>query len=570
MHEYWTERRGTPDAWLGGDLLDGMFERYVGRVITERPDTLHRLRGRSAIFLANHQVQIESLLISNLLPALTDVAMTTVSNVKHKHRWIGEMVRLLEAYPGARTVEQIAYFDQSDPGSMFDLIDGLRRRQANVSHSFFVHTDGTRAQSCRQPTTRCSSVFLDMALELDLPIVPVRFTGGLPVTPIGGKAEFPHDHAAQDYWIGEPIEAAALRAMPLRDRVEHVVSAINRLGGSNTVEQPNAADPAFASRVADSQWRTGIHEVYAAAWHILVDRTSPSAETEKLLRHATAKSESDGAPLEPWLSEVAELFLGTDRDLIVVNRDTHPHLADHTVDDAPVIPVAYAIEWFARAATTAVGDQQSVGLRDVKVLNGVVASGFHDGLDLELRIVTPPEQSRALRLELVDRSGRRRYNCRAVLLDQDDPTPAILDGAATDLPSIYEQGGVLFHGPAFQVLRGVRLHAGAGLTGSVVGVVDRGWPGETWITDPGVIDGALQLALLWSEHVLGGPSLPTSISLVRVLDRPRPGALRATLVGRSATNSTVTSDVVVTNADGDVVVHLEGVETHALPRPHGA
>ena len=570
MHEYWTERRGTPEAWLGDDLLDGMFERYVGRVVTEQPDTLPRLRGRSAIFLANHQVQIESLLISNLLPALTDVAMTTVSNVKHQHRWIGEMVRLLEAYPGARTVEQIAYFDQNDPGSMFELIDGLRRRLAIGSHSFFVHTDGTRAQSCRPPTTRCSSVFLDLALELDLPIVPVRFTGGLPVTPIAGKAEFPHDHATQEYWIGEPIEPDALRAMPLRDRVEHVLSAINGLSGSNAVEQPNAPDPAFASRVADTQWRTGTHEVYAAAWHILVDCPSPSAETEQLRRHATAKRESDAAPLGPWLSEVAERFLGTDRSLIVVSRDTHPHLADHTVDDAPVIPVAYAIEWFLRAAKTEVGDGQSVGLRDVKVLNGVVANGFDEGLDLELRVVTPPEQGRALRLALVDRSGRRRYNCRAVLLDQDDATPPILDGAVTELPSIYEQGGVLFHGPAFQVLQGVRLHVGVGLTGLVTGVVDRGWPAEPWMTDPGVIDGALQLALLWSEHVLGGPSLPTSISLVRVLDRPRPGALRATLVGRSVTTSMVRSDVVVTNADGAVVVHLEGVETHALPRPHGA
>ena len=570
VHEYWTERRGTPEAWLGDDLLDGMFERYVGRVLTERPDTLERLQGRSAIFLANHQVQIESLLISNLLPALTDVAMTTVSNVKHKHRWIGEMVRMLEAYPGSRTVEQIAYFDQNDPGSMFDVIDGLRRRLADGSHSFFVHTDGTRAQSCRHPTTRCSSVFLDLALELDLPIVPVRFTGGLPVTPIAGKAEFPHGHAAQDYWIGEPIEADTLRAMPLRDRVEHVVSAINGLGGSNAVEQPNAPDPAFASRVADSQWRTGVHEVYAAAWQLLVDRASPSAETEELRRHATATSESDTTSLGPWLSDVAERFLGSDRDLLVINKETHPHLVDHTVDEAPVIPVAYAIEWFARAAQTAVGDGQSVGLRDVKVLNGVVASGFHDGQNLELRIVTPPEQSRALRLELVDRSGRRRYNCRAVLLDHDDATPPILDGAATDLPAIYEQGGVLFHGPAFQVLHDVRLHAGAGLTASVAGVVDRGWPGEPWITDPGVIDGALQLALLWSEHVLGGPSLPTSISLVRVLDRPRPGSLRATLVGRRATTSMVRSDVVVTDADGAVVVHLEGVETHALPRPHGA
>ena len=149
---------------------------------------------------------------------------------------------------------------------------------------------------------------------------------------------------------------------------------------------------------------------------------------------------------------MAELFQETDRSHIVVNRDTHPHLVDHTVDDAPVIPVAYAVEWFARAAQKAIGDGQPVGLRDLKVLNGVVADGFHDGLDVELRIVATPEQSRALRLELVDPTGRRRYNCRAVALDQGEAAPTALDGPATELLSIYEQGGVLFHGPAFQVL----------------------------------------------------------------------------------------------------------------------
>jgi acyl transferase domain-containing protein/3-hydroxymyristoyl/3-hydroxydecanoyl-(acyl carrier protein) dehydratase/1-acyl-sn-glycerol-3-phosphate acyltransferase len=582
MRRYWPQHRGTGEAWLGADLLDGMFDRYVGRVVTERPDTLERLRGRPAIYLANHQVQVESLLISNLLPALTGVAMTTVANAKHESRWIGELVRLFDAYPGATAVDQIAYFDQSDPGSMFELIDRVRQALVTGSHSFFVHADGTRSQSCRRPTTRCSSVFIDMALELGLPIVPVRFTGGLPVEPITGKAEFPDGHAAQDYWIGEPIEAETLQAMTLRDRVEHVVSAINDLGVPNSVEQPNAPDPAFAAKVADRQWRTGVHEVHAAAWEILLDCPSPSAETQLLLRHESSGLDPDAAPLGPWLGAVAELLLGSDGELVVVNRDTHPHLADHAVGGTPVVPVAYAVEWFARDAQTSFGPGRSFALCDVQVLNGVVADGFHDGSDLELRVQASTENGHRHRLELVDSTGRRRYRCDVVALDGDDPSPPVLAGPATELRSIYDDGGVLFHGPAFRVLDDVRLYPGTGLTASVRGVagaswpdvrwgtdggvVGHGWPAEPWRTDPGVIDGALQLALLWSEHVVGGASLPTSIGLVRVLDRPRPGPMWATLVGRGATNAKVRSDVVVGDAEGAVVAVLEGVETHALGR----
>lgn len=582
MRRHWPAHRGTTEDWLGADLLDGMFDRYVGRVVTERPDTLERLEGRPAIYLANHQVQIESLLISNLLPALTGVAMTTVANAKHERRWIGALVRLFDTYPGARAVEQIAYFDQSDPGSMFGLIDRVRQALATGSRSLFVHADGTRAQSCREPATRCSSVFVDMALELGLPIVPVRFTGGLPVEPISGKAEFPVGHAAQDYWIGEPIEAETLRAMTLRDRVQCVLAAINGLGGSHAVEQPNAPDPAFAARVADRQWRTGVHEVHAAAWEILRDCAAPSAETERLLAHGAGGS--DGSSLGSWLANVAELLVGSDDDLVVVNRDTHPHLADHAIGAVPVVPVAYAVEWFARAANGSVGPGRPFALLDVQVLNGVAADGFHDGGDLELRVRRSTEVGHPGRLELVDRAGRRRYRCDVVLLDDAPDGTAVLAGPGTGLRPVYGCGGVLFHGPAFQVLDDVRLHPGNGLSASVSGVVasgwpdvrwggdgggGRGWPTEPWRTDPAVIDGALQLALLWSEHVIGGPSLPTSISSLRVLDGPRPGPLHATLVGRGASTTRVRSDVIVTGDGGVVVAAVEGIETHVLGRNDG-
>ncbi len=146
----------------------------------------------------------------------------------------------------------------------------------------------------------------------------------------------------------------------------------------------------------------------------------------------------------------------------------------------------------------------------------------------------------------------------------DDKSHTVLSGSAIELPEICNSGGVLFHGPAFQVLQDVRLHAGVGLSASVTGVIDRDWPTEDWITDPAVIDGALQLALVWSEHILGGASLPTSISLVRIHDRPRAGVLCAALTGQGET-SRVRCDVFITDANDVVIARLEGVETHALP-----
>ena len=107
---------------------------------------------------------------------------------------------------------------------------------------------------------------------------------------------------------------------------------------------------------------------------------------------------------------------------------------------------------------------------------------------------------------------------------------------------------MLFHGPAFQVIRSVDAVSDAGLMATVDGVIGRNWPDEPWTTDPAMLDGGLQLALLWTERLLGGPSLPTAVGELRVTGRPGPGPFTATLTGRGATSTKVTCDVVFRDA----------------------
>ena len=49
-----------------------------------------------------------------------------------------------------------------------------------------------------------SGVFVDLAIKSDLPIVPVAFSGGLPVEPLESRAEFP-----EEVGIGKRISDAA-------------------------------------------------------------------------------------------------------------------------------------------------------------------------------------------------------------------------------------------------------------------------------------------------------------------------------------------------------------------------
>ena len=354
--------------------------------------------------------------------------------------------------------------------------------------------------------------------------------------------------------------------MMLRDRVDRVVAAINRLGPSPEIDDALPGDPAFAAAVTEWQRRTGVNEVFAAGWQLLERSTSLDAGGDRRrLRSLVDGSHSDGhsapdtTPHDRWIERVARLFAGPSTSRrptttqVSVSLTTHPHLVDHSIDATPVVPVVQVIEWFARAAAAHSPHLHLFELTGLQVLKGLVVEGFHDGASLDLVVsatVTDPVDraggtaaDTVLALELVDPStGRKHYRCTA-RLSPDRPLPGRSseefsglepDRRARVHDPVYG-GEVLFHGPTFQVLSSIHslgrpgssdVDGVTGLVASVTGVIERSWPAEPWATDPAMFDGGLQLASLWTERLLGGASLPTSIGCIRVFGSPLAGSHR--------------------------------------------
>jgi hypothetical protein len=234
-----------------------------------------------------------------------------MANAKHEKRWIGWILRALSAYPGCRDPESIVYFDQSKPDSMFEILAKLGPELASGRRAFFVHPQGTRSQSSREPVTKISSLFLDLALELELPIVPVRFAGGLPVQPVFGKLEFPIGHCSQDYTIGAPISPEQLRDLAYAERGRCVLSAMNSLAPAHNQEKPNAADPVFSGLVQQWQKETGASEIEATFFRILQEVEDPSAESLSLIDGARRRVLRVGEdPKAIWLAELAKRLYG--------------------------------------------------------------------------------------------------------------------------------------------------------------------------------------------------------------------------------------------------------------------
>jgi len=143
-----------------------------------------------------------------------------------------------------------------------------------AGRSVVVHVEGTRATSCR-PVSAVSAAFVDLALEADADIIPLRFTGGLPVAG-DARLDFPIGYARQDYWFDRPIAAGELRGLRLDARLDRVRAAINALGPPAEAEVPAPPAPAFAARVAEQVAR-GVPEAQAALRCALAERAETAA-----------------------------------------------------------------------------------------------------------------------------------------------------------------------------------------------------------------------------------------------------------------------------------------------------
>jgi 3-hydroxymyristoyl/3-hydroxydecanoyl-(acyl carrier protein) dehydratase/1-acyl-sn-glycerol-3-phosphate acyltransferase len=305
---FWRDWFGV-GAWPVEDLYYALIERFVGAFHVEAPDALAALRGRGVLYLANHQVGIESLLFSIVASALQGVPTLTLAKNEHRQSWLGGLIAHCFTWPGIEDPGVITYFDRADPASLPRIANELKDRAA--ARSLMVHVEGTRAQSCRAPVTKMSGIFCDLAINADVPIVPVRFSGGLPVETAPDKLEYPVGMGRQDYWLGRPIHPLELSQLPYKDRAELVMARINGLGPSSTEETPSAPDPAFEARVNEWIASTGTPLGLAALARVLEDARDPSREAARLVSAMRGGELAVGAgEREAWLAGLARMLFG--------------------------------------------------------------------------------------------------------------------------------------------------------------------------------------------------------------------------------------------------------------------
>jgi acyl transferase domain-containing protein/3-hydroxymyristoyl/3-hydroxydecanoyl-(acyl carrier protein) dehydratase len=304
---FWRGVTGAREGWAGEDLFFSLIDQFVADVRFADAEAIAARRGKGAIYVANHQVALETILAAIVIGGVSRTVPTLPAKAEHRDTWVGALTTLLTSRPGLTDPRLLRFIDRSDPASVLSLREDLLS-ELHQGRSALVHVEGTRATSCRSRVATMSSVFLDLAIGAGVDVIPVRFVGGLPIEDQGRRFELPVACGKQTYWFGKPIAAATLAELPYAARPVHVLNAINALGVAPEHETPATANRELERDVRALRDELHVPEAQAAMIASLERLASPSTETRLLLD--ALRGRASITSLDLWLARVATWLLG--------------------------------------------------------------------------------------------------------------------------------------------------------------------------------------------------------------------------------------------------------------------
>lgn len=278
--QHWRQWTRTGPSFVA-DSAAALAAMFVRRVVVADPADFAALRGRPAIYVGNHQVGVETCLFLWLVGALTETPFHALAKQELAATWAGFYEEAGRLTFGARSPLGTLFFDRQNRMHLPQLLQGVADRWNEDPRSLMVHAEGTRASRAGEKVTRLSSVFVDFACKHGVPIVPVWFAGGLPVTADGRRREYPVGGGRQDFHIGSAIQPDVLTALPYAKRSRRIVEAINALCPGD--DAPFEARPEFAAEIDALVTDRGLNEFAAMTLAALRAHEDLSEESKRLL-----------------------------------------------------------------------------------------------------------------------------------------------------------------------------------------------------------------------------------------------------------------------------------------------
>ena len=216
------------------------------------------------------------------------------------------------------------------------------------------------------------------------------------------------------------------------------------------------------------------------------------------------------------------------RKNLIPTRDKY--LMDHCLEGRPVLPATMAIELMAEASMVVLPGWHVSCVHDVRVFKGVPVDGDLRDVVIE---VTPHEAEpevgvvRKLAVSILapEQPTTPLYKGRVILEETPQLTGYLKGGEVRDLEQFplsiekaYQEW--LFHGPLFQCIVAIEGVSEKGMTATLTPSHPEncilGHPGGHWVADPVILDGGLQMALLWARKYLDITVLPSRFKAIHI------------------------------------------------------
>ncbi|MDW7772813.1 MAG: SDR family NAD(P)-dependent oxidoreductase [Desulfobulbaceae bacterium] len=207
------------------------------------------------------------------------------------------------------------------------------------------------------------------------------------------------------------------------------------------------------------------------------------------------------------------------------------YLMDHCLEGKPVLPATIAIELMAEAAQAAHPDMRVNAVKNIRVFKGIILEGRERQLLVRVAFRAQDQEDRGgleLDVDIVDPHKQKLPFYRSsIVLTKEPPVPEQysirrdnrLEPFPLSISEAYDRW--LFHGPLFRCIRKIEGISDdameALLTPSSPLHNLAGRPESHWIADPVVLDGGLQMALLWARSRFDITVLPSGFKAVRIM-----------------------------------------------------
>jgi hypothetical protein len=253
---------------------------------------------------------------------------------------------------------------------------------------------------------------------------------------------------------------------------------------------------------------------------------------------------------------------------IRVHSSLHPQIASHLIQGQPVVPLAMVNEWCLGIASALCPSAKVVAVRDLNVLKGIQLKAF-DGVGDWLNVnCTVTGTGELMDITVSGGEGTPNYQLSIEIGDDgssaepgEPESPAVLELDTWEWgpEKIYKE--FLFHGEALQVVKKLLGVSDAGCRGMLQ--MPDGSDLERWRV--ALLDGGLQLALLWERHRSGLASLPTRFGHFRWHQAEKSeGPIVCELILQKATKLAATWSIVFTNMEKQIIATMEDVNIHVL------